>query len=419
MFRQRCHILGAALTLLSVTLVAGPAHAAPAGTWVGTWSASVQQPRPAELSTPGSLDQKGFTDQTLRQIVRTSAGGSAIRLHLSNKYGSGTLEVGTTTVGLQQADATLAGAPVPVTFHGQPGVSIPAGGQAVSDPVPLAVAPLTALSVSIHLPVATGPATNHSFADQVNYVSGPGDFATATDGAAFARSFGHWYFLSGVDVRAGGRAAYSVVAFGDDSTDGFLSTPNADARWTDDLAVRLQQQGRPVGVLNAGINGNRLLSGSPCFGTAAVDRFRDDALRQTGVRAVILHEGINDAGFSLVPATGCSLPSRSVTAGDIIEGYQKIIAMAHAHGVRVIGGTLTPIAGSGYASPDNEQIRAAVNDWIRRSRQFDAVADFDAAVRDPADPSVLLAAYDAGDHLHLNDDGFRAMAAAVPLSSCL
>jgi lysophospholipase L1-like esterase len=385
------------------------------GHWVGTWAASPQQARPAGLGSPGNPDLKGFDQQTLRQIVHTSVGGSAVRIHLSNLYGTQTLVVGNVTAGLQKADAELVAAPVPVTFHGSHGVSVPAGGQAVSDPVPMNLAPLTNLAISIELPQPTGPATNHSFSDQVNYVSGPGDFTGQTGGDAFARSFGHWFFLSAVDVRPSAWNAHSVVAFGDDSTDGFLSIPNANNRWPDALARRLQQAHKPVGVVNAGVNGNRLLTDSPCFGASALSRLRDDVLRQSGASTVILHEGMNDFGFSLLAANGCSLPSRTVTAADITKAYGQIIAAAHARGIRVIGTTLTPIGGSGFSSADTEQIRTTVNSWIRKSHRFDAVIDFDKVVRDPSAPQNILATYDAGDHLHLNDAGFQAMADAVKL----
>ncbi|MDN3356465.1 SGNH/GDSL hydrolase family protein [Actinomadura sp. DC4] len=406
--------------LASVMIFAGPAGASAhqrgrPGKWVGTWAASPQQPRPAGLGSPGNPDLRGFTGQTLRQIVHTSVGGTDLRIHVSNAYGTQTLVLGNATVGVQKTDAELTAAPVPVTFHGRHGARVPAGSEAVSDPIPLRVAPLTNLSVSIALPEATGPATNHSFSDQVNYVSGPGDFSSATGGEAFAQSFGHWFFLSGVDVRTTARDARSVVTFGDDATDGFLSSPNANTRWPDALARRLQQTGRATGVLNAGVNGNRILSDSPCFGAAGLTRLRDDALRQTGVDAVIVQEGMNDFGFAALPATPCGLPSRSVTASDIIGAYRRLISAAHARGVRVIGGTLTPIGGSGFSSADTEQIRATVNAWIRTGHRFDAVADFDKAVRDPADPQRILAVYDAGDHLHLNDAGFEIMAGAVRL----
>jgi lysophospholipase L1-like esterase len=417
---SRRHVTGITFllfALLSLTFSAGSAGAAARhGNWVGTWAASAQQPRPAGLGSPGNPDLKGFTNQTLRQIVHTSIGGSALRIHVSNAYGAQTLVLGNVTAGLQKADAELTAAPVPVTFHGRNGVRIAAGAQAVSDPIPMRVPPLTNLTISIALPEATGPATNHSFSDQVNYVSGPGDFSGQTGGEAFTQSFGHWFFLSAVDVRPTDGDARSVVAFGDDATDGFLSSPNANTRWPDALAQRLQRSGRPTGVLNAGINGNRLLSESPCFGAAALTRLREDVLRQTGVEAVIVHEGMNDFGFSVLPATGCGLPSRSVTAADVIAGYRRIIAAAHARGVRVLGGTLTPIAGSGFSTAGTERMRTTVNTWIRTSHRFDAVVDFDRAVRDPNAPQQILAAYDAGDHLHLNDAGFEAMAGAVELS---
>lgn len=407
--------------VLQTALSGGSAGAAPQPNWwhpwVGTWAASPQQARPADLSNPGNPTVTGFTNQTLREIVHTSVGGTAVRVHISNAYSDHALSVGHATVGVQKSDADLTAAPVPLTFHGKQGVQIPAGGEAVSDPVPMQVPQLTNLAVSIYLPQATGPTTNHAFSDQVNFMSGPGDFAGQTDGQQFTRSAGNWFFLSAVDVRASSPATGSVAAFGDDFTDGFLATPNNNSRWPDFLAGRLEQSGTPMGVVNAGVVGNRLLNGSVCFGQSALERLRKDVLSQSGVRDLILLEGTNDLGFVNLPGagTGCTAPDPQVTVQQIVDGYQRIIWLAHLRGVKVIGGTLPPFKGSAFYSAGTEQARQAVNSWIRDSHRFDAVIDFDKVLRDPSNPQQLNPAFDAGDQLHLNDDGFKAMADAVDL----
>jgi lysophospholipase L1-like esterase len=204
-----------------------------------------------------------------------------------------------------------------------------------------------------------------------------------------------------------------VVAFGDSLTDGYGTTPGADNRYPDQLAERLAGSRSELGVVNAGINGNKLLAGSPCFGEAGVGRFGRDALRQPGVRAAVVLAGINDIGGGGFPDFGCGA-SPVVTAGQVIAAHRTLIRVAHARGVRVVGVTMLPIKGAyGYDTPANEAVRDAVNRWIRESGEYDAVADADAALRDPADPDALRPAYDSGDHLHPNDTGAGALARAV------
>ncbi len=402
-------------------MAAGPAArpgepaAAPAG-WTGTWAASPQPARPADLTGPGDPTVTGFDDQTIREIVHASIGGTALRIHLTDAFSDQDLVLGAVTVGAEGTGAGLAAPPVTVTFHGGHGVRIPAGGNVVSDPVPMPVAPLENLAVSIYLPGSTGPTTNHDLAEQVNYISTPGDHAGDLAGQAFGQQAFSWFYLSGVDVRPLHGTAGAVVALGDSITDGYQSTTSGNDRWPDVLAGRLANSARPMGVLNAGISGGRVLNDSACFGTSALSRLTADVLDQPGARAVILLEGINDIGFPTQPDAGCTAPNTAVTAQQIIAGYRQIIARAHGRGLRVIGATLTPIEGSGYWSPSTEQERLTVNAWISRSHAFDGVIDFDQAVRDPADPHRLLAGYDSGDHLHPNDAGYQAMADAINLA---
>ena len=392
-------------------------HPAAGGTgWTGTWAASPQQARPAALTGPGDPTVTGFSDQTIREIVHVSIGGSALRLHLSNAFGQQPLQVGEVTVAGEGSGAALTGTAAVATFHGRQQVTVAAGATVLSDALRVPVRPLENLAVSIYLPGVTGPTTNHDLANQVNYVSAPGNHAAETGGQSFTGQAYSWFYLSGVDVRAQPAAAGAVVVLGDSITDGYQSTVGANDRWPDVLAARLAQSVQPMGVLNEGISGNRVLGGSSCFGTSALSRLAVDVLRQAGARTLILLEGINDIGFPTQPDAGCTAPSTTVTAQQIIAGYRQIIARAHARGLRVLGGTLTPIQGSSYYTAATEQERLAVNSWIRHSHAFDGVIDFDKAIRDPADPHRLLPAYDSGDHLHPDDAGYRAMGEAVNLA---
>jgi lysophospholipase L1-like esterase len=395
-------------------LLAPAAYGASPVPWVGTWAASATAAPPPGLLDPGQPVVAGFTDQTIREIVHTSVGGTSVRLHITNAYGAGPLKVGEVTVGRPMNEAGLTAAPAEATFGGAAGVAIPAGGEAVTDPLPLAVEGGTDLAISVYLPEATGPTTNHGLANQITYFSGPGNYATQVDGGAFTGSGGNWFFLSAVDVRPV-RTTRAVVAFGDDLTDGFGSDFNVDDRWTDRLATRLAAGNRPAAVLNEGVAGNRLLTDSPCFGARALARLDPDVLHATGVQTVIVHEGMNDIGYGAMPDAGCFAPNTAATAPQIIAGYRSIAARLHAAGLRVIGATLTPIGGSPFDSTTAEATRQAVNGWIRSGCAFDGYLDFDKVLRDPAHPAALLPAYDRGDHLHPNGAGYQALGDSIDL----
>jgi lysophospholipase L1-like esterase len=386
--------------------------------WVGTWSAS-----PESLSTY-PVPPTSFNNQTLRQIVRTSIGGKQARVRLSNAFGTKPLVIGAARIALRDSGAAIkGGSDRQLTFSGQPSIIIPQGALVLSDPVELNVPALGDLVVSIYLPGDTGLATTHTVARQTNYYSSStGDFTASLNGTPFDQTVTRWYFLSGVEVTPY-KHSRAIVALGDSITDGYSNPvlgpvnciPDKNSRWPDELARRLQTHHYTIGVLNAGIAGNRLLHEgviNSIFGQDALARFDRDVLAQTGVSYVILLEGINDIGHA------GTIPNESVSAQDIIAALQQIIDRAHVRGIKVIGCTLTPfkVYNTTYYTPAGEAKRQAINDWIRTSGEFDGVVDFDAVVRDPNDPQRLLPIYDSGDHLHPNDAGYKAMGDAIDLS---
>jgi len=362
---------------------------------------------PASMAAPDDFSAAGFANQTIRDIVWTSVGGQAARISLSNRFGTQPVTFGQVDVGVSAGGAYLApGTNHIVTFAGTRSVTIPPGGSAVSDPVKMTVPAETDLAVSLYAQEATGPATYHSDAQQIDYVSTPGDYADSGSARAFTITSQHWYFLDDVDVQVGPEVGGTIVAFGDSITDGYHSDVNANARWPNDLARRLlaDPSGRVDAVVDEGISGNQILRNSVLFGVSAEARFLRDAAGRSGARYVILLEGINDIGLNSTPVA------------QIIAGYLDLIAAAHAAGLEIFDATLTPFQGSGYYTAAREAEREAINKWIRTSGAFDGVIDFDQAVRDPADPLRLLPAYDSGDHLHPNDAGYQAMADSINLA---
>jgi lysophospholipase L1-like esterase len=370
----------------------------PGRQWVTAWAASPQAARGAG----------GFSHQTIRDVVFMSAGGDAVRLVLTNAYGTTALRVGQVTVAVAGAGAAIVpGSVRPVTFGGRATVAIPAGAQAVSDPVLMRVPALRDLAVSIYLPARTAAPTMHVDSQQYTWASAAGDHAAAVSAAAFPVARKSWFILSGVLV-SGSRASGTVVALGDSITDGAHSTFGANARWPDDLARRLgSRPGPTLSVADEGIAGDRLLGGSPAF-PGALTRFDRDVLARPGVRDIIVLIGINDIGFRA-----------GVGARAIITGYEQLITQAHARGLKIIGATLLPFRGAGYYSAAKEATREAVNLWIRTSGAFDGVIDFATIMSDPADPLSLRPAYNSGDHLHPSDAGYRAMASAISLPMLL
>jgi lysophospholipase L1-like esterase len=347
----------------------------------------------------------GLTDQTVRNVVFASVGGSEVRVRVTNAFGTEPLRVGHASVAVQADGANaVAGTVRELRFHGHRSVTVPAGRELYSDPVRLSVAALSTLLVSVYVPGPTGPLTNHPFTAQGNFLTG-GDAVTSAAGAGYGNT-PCWMMADGVDVVPSRPVIGSVVALGDSITDTSATTGNANHRWPDFLARRLNGvRGPTMSVVNAGLGGNRVLlprDGEPFYGVPALDRLERDVFAQTGVRTVILLEGVNDIGFD-------------ATAPDLIAGLREIAVRTHAAGLRIIGATITPFGGSFIETEQRNQTWAAVNDWIRTSGTFDAVVDFAAATAVPGDPTTLNPTYDSGDHLHPNDAGTEAMANAINL----
>lgn len=357
----------------------------------------------ATANIPATLE-----DQTVRMVVRASIGGRRVRVALSNMLNTQPLQIGAVRIARHAAnDAVVPASTRALSFGGRPEVVIPPGALLLSDPVEFEAAPLTDLAVSLYLPRDTGPPTSHALGLRTAYIGKGNLVESATIPNAGTTSAYLW--LSSVDVLAPADA-FAIVAFGDSITDGYATTKDANQAWPTLLARRLVEQSatRNVAVVNQGISGNQVLRNGA--GLSALARFDRDVLSRPGVKWVILLEGINDINIR-----GRLDGPDALTAGELIGGYQQIIARAHAHGIRVVGATLTPEEGVPTASERGEAIRQAANEWIRTSRSFDAVVDFDAALRDETRPSRLRPVFDPGDHIHPNDLGNRTMAQAFDL----
>jgi lysophospholipase L1-like esterase len=396
----------------------GPSLAA-GGHWVGTWAATLVAraavPPPAAaapLTPPGAGAGQpvpppplNFNNQTLRQIVRVSVGGADVRAVFSNAFGTAPLRVGAASIALREKnDAIVSGSSRPLLFSGKPSAAIAPGAVLVSDPVTLRVADLADVAVDLYLPgdtaAAGSPLAHHTGngAVQTNYVSDTGNHAGAQT-LPVRTTTRLWHFLSRVEVTAPAEVG-AVVALGDSITAGSQSTLDTNNRWPNHLARRLLAQNIRMGVLNAGHSGNRLLSDGN--GQSALARFDRDVAAQTAATHLVVLIGINDVARA--------------TADDLIAGHRQIIARARARGLKVYAATLTPFEGSANWAPEQEATRQALNRWLRTSREYDGVFDFEAAVRDPAHPTKMLQKFAAADNLHPNDAGYEALANAVDLS---
>ena len=370
--------------------------APPAPAWVATWGTA-----PVLANTGLS-----FQGDTLREVVHTSIGGSRVRIRFTNRFGDTPVTIADASVAIERSGpGPQPGTERALTFAGARSITIPPHADVFSDPAALAIAPGSDLLVDVYLPGPTGPATEHTLAYQTNYYA-VGNRAGASSAAGFTHTYTSWYFLDGVDV-GGSFSRGSLVALGDSITDGAGGKTNANDRWPDFLARRLLAlpRERRLGVVNEGISGNRILLDNPRFGPDALSRFDADVLSQSGATDLLVMLGINDI----------QQDPHQYDPRRIEQGLQQLVLQARARGLRVAGCTITPYQGWMTYDAQGEATREAVNAYIRRSGIFDAVIDFDAAVRDPQNPHRLLPAYDSGDHLHPNAAGHRVMAAAINL----
>ncbi|MFS0637693.1 SGNH/GDSL hydrolase family protein [Mesobacillus foraminis] len=409
------------MTVLIVGLICSPLDSAKSaaaktpektGEWIGAWSAS-QTAAWETVDWDGGTSRKGFANQTIRMVIHPNASGSAVRIRLSNQFGTKPVTFGKVTVGATKKGAeAVPGSVKPLTFAGKQSVTIPKGEEVFSDPVPFEVHDGSDLTVSLYIHGESGPATWHNTSNSTTYISTQGDFAAESNDSAFTKSFDAWFWLSGVDVKKSNKKKSRViVALGDSITDGYLSSLNENRRWTDVLNDRLDSEikNQTFTVLNQGISGNRILSDSPIFGEKALARLDRDVFSQTGVTDLILLEGINDIGHE----------PHVHDADRIIEGIKEIAARAHERGINIYAGTLTPFKGYDegvYYTEKGEQTRQEVNAWIRSSHMLDGFIDFDRALADPNDHEKLRKEYDSGDALHPNDLGLKVMAESIDLT---
>ena len=378
--------------------------------WVTTWATAQQLVPQPPLPGPGPNVPATLKNQTVRMVVRTSIGGRRVRIQVSNAFGSKPLVIGNAHIALRdKAAAIVPTSDRALTFGGRATMTVPPGALIVSDPVDLAVPKLTDLAISLYLPEDTGAPSIHPISLHTNYVAeGEVTAKTSLDTSMTTTAY---LWLSSIDVLAPANAG-AIVAFGDSITDGFKTTIDKDQAWPTLLAKRLAvtKSTEMLGVLNLGIAGNRVLRDGA--GVSALARFDRDVLSRTGVRWMTLLEGINDITFSALPV----FSTEAVTAEDLIGGYRQIIERAHMHGIKVAGATIMPVGGVSTYHESGEAVRQAVNQWIRSSGAFDAVIDFDALMRDPADPKRLRPEFDPGDHVHPDDKGNERMAQAIDLA---
>ncbi len=416
--RQMLLALISVVTIGSTALVAAAGRKAPPNPleWVASWAAAMA-PSGAGKSTAG------FTNQTVRQFVHTSVGGEKLRIRLSNRFGKQPVTLAQATVALPFGPNGGPGDLKPgsikdVTFFGQRGLTIPVGGNAVSDPIDMEVPASQDIGVSLYFEQATGPSTWHLTARETTYF-GDGNHVTSPSGAKLPETRTSWFFLSGLDVlNRNGKGTVAIL--GDSISDGFKSTVNGDKRWSDLLAARLNRDapdGKAPGVINLGMTGNRLGKDGTDMGFAelgvnASARFHSDVVAQTGVRKVIVQLGINDIWIS------------KDKPDNIIAQLQQIAALAHQAGLQIYVCTLTPWNAFAQGeqvmyTPELDSIRLSVNSYIRTSTDFDGVIDLDSVMRNPAEPTKLKPEYNSGDHIHPTDAGNQALADAVPLEMVL
>ncbi|MFC9970601.1 SGNH/GDSL hydrolase family protein [Spirillospora sp. NPDC127200] len=412
-------VLTAALTTASVAVLSAPAAASPAagpgsGHWNGAWTSAVMRPSGAPWFPTWA--EKGFADHSVRQVIRLSSGGSKLRVRLSNAYGAAPLRITGASVGRTASGAAVRpGTLRTMRFGHARSATVPPRSRIISDPVDLPTAPGERLTVTLYFKDATGPATYHQLSMTTTYRAA-GDHHRDPASTAYTDKvepgFGSWYYLEGVEVTDRRPQPKAVVAFGDSITDGFGATVDGDDRYPDALARRLAAAGRARPVLNAGIGSNKLLSDSACAGDAGVSRFARDVLGRPRIGTVIVLIGINDVQLPDDRMCGVDRDDPPVTAQRLIDGHRALIRAARGRRVEVIGATLTPYKGSAGWTPGGEAVRRQVNQWIRTSGAYDAVADFDRAL-DPAGTGQIPDHLHMGDHIHPNPAGYRAMADVI------
>ncbi|WP_405668943.1 SGNH/GDSL hydrolase family protein (plasmid) [Streptomyces sp. NBC_01166] len=409
-----------------------PTHAAPAtaaavgatpsasgpALWHGAWTAPVMRPSVAPWFETWA--EQGFTNQSVRQVIRVHSGGTQVRIRLSNAYSDTPLQLTGASIGhTAGVGAVHPGTMHPLRFAGALSTTIPVKGRAVSDPAALPIEQFDRLTISLYFQDATGPATYHQLSMTTTYRAAGEHHRdpTATHYTDKVEpAYGSWYYLEGVETLGKRPPPHAVVAFGDSLTDGFGATIDRDDRYPDLLAERLLAAGVPRPVLNAGIGSNKLLTDSPLGGDAGVTRFARDVLEQPRVGTVIVLMGINDIQQSDAAQGGTGSADPPVTARQLIDGHRALIRAAHARGVRAVGATLTPYRGAAGWSPAGETVRAQVNHWISTSGEYDAVVDFARAL-DPDSTGRIRQALHMGDHIHPNPAGYRAMADAIDLTA--
>ena len=383
--------------ILKGVFLAGLCQAYGAG-WVGTWGTSPQLTEPRNLPPP-----PGLAGNTLRQIVQVSIGGEKLRVRFSNDFGTNPVTMTSVHLALPaDGSAIKTDSDQALKFQGKPSVTIPAGESVLSDAIDFHLDPLSELAITISFGATSGAVTGHPGSRSTSYLQS-GDAVAAAD-LPSAVTTQHWYILNGIDVRMK-HLPGAVIALGDSITDGRGSGTDKNDRWPDDLMRRVQADPdiADIAVLNEGIGGNCVLHGG--LGPTALSRFNRDVLSQADARWLIILEGVNDIGGS----------RDASVATNLITAYEDFIKQAHKHHILIYGATILPFGKSFYDSPAHETARETVNDWIRTSGKFDAVIDFDAAMRDPQNPSCLQSIADSGDHLHPNEAGYKMMADAIDL----
>jgi lysophospholipase L1-like esterase len=367
--------------------------------WVGAWTASMQAPFMEGIS------DKGFEDQTIRMIVHPHVNGKKIRLRLSNAFSEEPLTIQEVHVAISQREADIEkDTDQEVTFEGKSTVTIPPGERKYSDSISLKMTDDKPIAVSLYMKGKSGPVTWHPVSLQTTYISSGNQVSTSTT-SVFKEKEEAWFWLDGVDVSADDSLRGSIVVIGSSIANGNKSTEDTNRRWPDFLARRLNQDQSDLTIMNAGISGNQLINSQPDKGENALARLHRDVFSQQGVKALILHQGLNDIRHY-----------PEYDAEKIIRRMKEIIDSTHDQGLKIYGGTLTPFKGSGMFTSQGEKTRQEVNHWIRTRGEFDGVIDFDKALRDPDEPEHYLNKFDSGDHLHPNDEGYKKMAETVDLS---